>query len=248
VLSRVLGFDLEPRAATPEAWTWLTGQMESVNRSRSSAPLSVVAVVVGYAVAITAFTLRVGLGDLPWQLELPGGFALGAVAALPPTLALIGLSGRPVSLLAAGVTALSSLPVLSLLGVVMAMLGAYWVVSSVKLELGGALRAVAITSAVWLLWASSVAMLFVHLDPRCAQTRVDGTVVVEAPTGLYSGWVWNAPPTAGSSSSSDQSIVTETCASDVITWIEAVVILASTGAAAGIGSLATRDRASTPTR
>jgi hypothetical protein len=197
------------------------------------------AVVVGYAVATAAFMLRLGLGDLPWQLELPGALGLAAVAAVPSTLALLGLSGRRVLLLCAGAAAVTSFLVLSVLGVLMAILGVVWIASAPPLSSGGVWRHAAITSAVWLLWVMSAAILFLHVDPRCAQTLPGGTVVTTdgRAAGFYAGWVWNQSATTTGSSTSSQGVVAETCSSDTVTWIEAALALTLAACAPAMGSV-----------
>ena len=93
-------------------------------------------------------------------LELAGAVALAAVVAVPPTLALAGLTGRPVLLLPAGLAAVISLPVLSVLGVPMALLGIIWFWCYLNLRpRGGAADRAATTMLVWLLWVASAAVL-----------------------------------------------------------------------------------------
>jgi hypothetical protein len=166
--------------------------------------------------------------------------ALAAVAAVPPTLALAGLTGRPVLLLPAGLAAVTSLPVLSVLGVPMALAGIIWFWSYANLRPGGAVaRQAATMLLVWLLWAASAVVLLIHLDPRCVQTLADGTVLhVDAALGGESGWLWEVSSTfSGSSEILSPDVVGGACTSDIVTGWEALVSLVLAAGAVATGWL-----------
>ena len=215
-------------------------------RTGTVSPLLWISVGLGYAVAAAIFVLRIFASDLPASMELPGAIALAAVAALPPTLALLGLTGRPTLLLPAGVAAVTSVPVLSLLGVIMAVLGIMWLIAYGTLRRPGSiLTTVVATIIVWMLWVAAAAALFIHLDPRCAQTLTDGTVreIDAEAIGYESGWVWDSSSTISVSSSGSGDVETEVCTSDLVTGGEALATVALVGTSLGSGWLLTRSEA-----
>ena len=219
--------------------------------STRTSPVSWLAVGVGYALAAAVFVLRLGGSELPLTLELVGAVALAAVVAVPPTLALAGLTGRPVLLLPAGLIGVTSLPVLSVLGIPMALLGIIWFWSYFKLRPSGGIAGKAVTAlAVWLLWAASAVVLLIHLDPRCVQTLTDGTVlpVDAARIGFESGWLWEVSSTTITQSILTSDVVSEACASDIVTGWEALASLALAAGAVTTGWLMTKAEATaTPT-
>lgn len=209
--------------------------MTQVSRTESAAPLVWVTASLGFALAALLLVLRLVLGDFPLTGELPGALTLGAVAALPPTLALLGLR-RPGLLLGAGIVAVLSLPVLSIFGLLELVLGVFWLIAYGRtVDRGSMPRALVATLAVVVLWLAAASVLFVHLDPRCAQTLADGTTrqVDGTANGFESGWVWALESTIGSSSTVD--VVEEVCSSDVVTLLEMVIALALLASAVGIG-------------
>ncbi len=215
------------------------------------APVSWLAVGVGYTLAATVFVLRLVGSELPVTLELGGAVALAAVAAVPSTLALAGLTGRPVLLLPAGLAGVASLWALSLLGVPMVLLGIIWLWSYSNLRPGGSVIGKAVTTlVVWLLWAASVVVLFIHLDPRCIHILADGTVVhLDAALAGESGWLWEVSSTvSGSSGILGPDVVSGACASDIVTGWEALVSVVLAAGAVTTGWLMTSAEAtSTPT-
>ncbi len=210
---------------------WTRQRLTDVNGSSTEprvAPVSWLAVGVGYALAAAVFVLRLVGSELPVTLELGGAVALAAVVAVPATLALAGLTGRPVLLLPAGLAGVTSLPVLSVLGVPMVLLGIIWFWSYWNLRPVGSVASKAVTTlVVWLLWAASVGVLFIHLDPRCVQVFSDGTVLyVDAALGGETGWLWEVSSTvSGSSGILGPDVVSGACTSDIVTGWEALVSL-----------------------
>jgi hypothetical protein len=208
-----------------------------------------VSVGFGYAIVAAVFVLRLVGSDLPATMEVPGAVAFAAVAAVPSTLALAGLARRPVLMLPAGVTAATSLPVLSVLGVPMAVLGVVWLISYSTNKSGrDVLRPLATTLLVWVLWVAAAATLFVHLDARCVQTLVDGSVirVDAAELGWESGWLWATSATSTGSSILSVDVVGEACSSDIVTVWEALVSLALATGAVGVGWLMAEEPSAAP--
>jgi hypothetical protein len=192
-----------------------------------------ITVPTGYLVAAAIVAIRLIGGDFPFIYELPGALTLGAIAATPPTLALLGRY-RPGLLLPAGLTAVLSLPVLSIFGLVMVPLGIAWLAAYAKFR-GSIIRALVALLAVTGLWIAAAAVPFVHLDPRCVQTLDDGTVRQIEAFSFESGWVWDTGPTIVGSSFSAGEVVEEVCGSDVVTPLEMAVALGLLAAALGIG-------------
>ena len=224
---------------------WTRQRLTDVNGSSTEprvAPVSWLAVGVGYALAAAVFVLRLVGSELPVTLELGGAVALAAVVAVPATLALAGLTGRPVLLLPAGLAGVTSLPVLSVLGVPMVLLGIIWFWSYWNLRPVGSVASKAVkTLVVWLLWAASVGVLFIHLDPRCVQVFSDGTVLyVDAALGGETGWLWEVSSTvSGSSGILGPDVVSGACTSDIVTGWEALVSLVLAAGAITTGWLMT---------
>ena len=173
------------------------------------------------------------------------------MVAVPATLALAGLTGRPVLLLPAGLAGVTSLPVLFVLGVPMVLLGIIWFWSYSKVRPVGSVASKAVTTlVVWLLWAAAVVVLFIHLDPRCVQVLADGTVLyVDAALGGESGWLWEVSSTvSGSSGILGPDVVSGACTSDIVTGWEALVSLVLAAGAITTGWLMTSaDATATPT-
>ena len=232
-------------------WSRQHADVNGSSPERRVAPVSWLAVGAGYALAAAVFVLRLVGSDLPLKLELAGALALAAVVAVPATLALAGLTGRPVLLLPAGLAAITSLPALSVLGVPMMLLGIIWFWSYSNMRpKGSALSKAVTTLAVWLLWAASVVVLFTHLDPRCIQVLADGTVLyVDAALGGESGWLWEVSSTvSGSSEILGPDVVSGACTSDIVTRWEALVSLVlSAGAITTAWLMTSADPTATPT-
>ena len=224
---------------------WTRQRPTDVNGSSTEprvAPVSWLAVGVGYALAAAVFVLRLVGSDLPVTLELGGAVALAVVVAVPATLALAGLTGRPVLLLPAGLAGVTSLPVLFVLGVPMVLLGIIWFWSYSKVRPVGSVASKAVTTlVVWLLWAAAVVVLFIHLDPRCVQVLADGTVLyVDAALGGESSWLWEVSSTvSGSSGILGPDVVSGACTSDIVTGWEALVSLVVAAGAITTGWLMT---------
>lgn len=194
-----------------------------------------ITIPIGYFLAAGIFAVRLIAGDFPVLYELPGAITLGAIAATPPTFAVLGRR-RPGLFLAAGLTALLSLPVLSIFGLVMVPLGIAWFAAYAGANgRGSIIRAIVGMVAVTALWIAAAAVPFVHLDPRCVQKLDDGTVHEIEASGYDTGWVWDAGSTITASSFSSGDVVEEVCASDVITPLEMLVALALIAAALGVG-------------
>lgn len=209
--------------------------MTQGSRTESTALLVWTTASIGFGLAALLFVLRLALGDLPPSTELPGALTLGAVAATPPTLAVLGLR-RPGLLLAAGATAVLSLPVLSILGILEIALGVFWLIAFGRTgDRGSILRALVAALAILVLWAGAASVLFVHLDPRCAQTLANGSVLSVEASGFQSGWVWDAGSTVTGSGLISVDVVAEVCSSDVVTPLEMVIALGLLAAALGTG-------------
>lgn len=197
-----------------------------------------VTVGIGVALAGAVFLIRLAAGDLPLPTELAGALLLGAVAAAPPTLAVLGITGRPGLLLSAGICAVISAPFLSIFWLIEVVLGIVWLVTYARTPgRGSAARTVVAAIVIPVLWVAAGSLLFVHLDPRCAQTLEDGTVreFDGAANGFESGWVWNAGSEISGSSGVSVDVVEEVCTSDVVTWPEALAGLALLAALFGVG-------------
>jgi len=183
------------------------------------------------------FFLRVIGGDLPLSLELPGALAFSMILIVPPTLALYAMRGRPQLFVAAGGLSIVLSVVMSVLGVVMIAVAVVWFSMYARARAGGVLRTVAACTAVLILGAASAASLFIHLDPRCAETYTDGTVriIPIEETAMESGWIWNV----GSASSGvflvGPDVALSVCSSDVVTWTEAAISISLAAAALGSG-------------
>jgi len=183
------------------------------------------------------FFLRVIGGDLPLSLELPGALAFSMVLIVPPTLALCAMSGRPQLFVAAGALSIVLSVVMSVLGFVMIAVAIVWFTMYAKAGSGVVLRAVAAAAAVLILGAASAAALFVHLDPRCAETYTDGTekILPLGETTMKSGWIWDVGGTSSGFSIVGPEVVSSVCTSNVVTWAEAAVSISLAVAALGSG-------------
>jgi hypothetical protein len=212
--------------------------MTQAKRAESRSPFLWVTIGIGYAVAGAVFFFRIFLGDLPLSMEIAGAVTLAAVAATPATLAVLGLNGRPGLLLPAGICALISAPVLSVLWVFEAPLGVACLIAYGRTrERGSIVGTLAATAIVTVLWVGAASVMFLHLDPRCAETLQDGTVhQVDAESrGFEPGWVWDAGSEIIGSSITPGNVVEEVCSSDVVTLEEALVGLLLLAAAFAVG-------------
>lgn len=186
----------------------------------------------GYGLALTTAVLSLTSNEIPLSARLPGAMALPLIVALPSTLALGAVRDRPALLLAAALTALSSVR-LSYLFVLMIAPGIAWLVSYLRVRGSGALRrAVAVTALVWFLWVGLVSALLLHLDPVCAETLSSGVTQFTDPSaqGLEPGWIWDQPATFSGSGTLSPDVVSTGCSSDHVSAWEA---LAALGFAAG---------------
>ena len=198
-------------------------------------PTAWVSLVLGYTVAAAMFALRILGSNMPLSLSLAGAVAFTAVLCIPPTLALFAMRGRPRLFAAAGVLAITLVVGVSLLGLVLIPLGVMWLWMYLRSTPGGILRTLGAVVAVWVLGAASFMVLFIHLDPRCADTYTDGTVQILPldETGMESGWTWDVGGTSTGSSISKPGVVMSSCGSDIVTWAEAAASLALVAAALG---------------
>ena len=181
-------------------------------------------VVVSFGMALAIFMLRLIGSNLPMTVELPGAIALAAVVATPPTLALLS-TRRPVLLIAAGVTAVSTLFGLSIFALPMVVVGVIWIMAfrgAITHTTSG--RTIVVLSVAWLFTVSAFAILFLHLDPRCSETLVDGTVR-SVESSDESGWIWEASAVTSGSMTSGGDVVFSACSSDMVTLAEAAASL-----------------------
>ena len=191
------------------------------------------AVAAGYGLALAVFLLRTIGSDLPLPVELPGSIALAAVVAAPPTLAVLS-THRPVLLVAAGVAAISTLLGLSVLGLPMVVIGMTWIVSYRRVTVPATTgRALLVIGAAWTFTVAAFVVLFLHIDPSCSETLVDGTVRAVDADGFESGWLWEVGSTSSGSTTIDIDVASSSCSSDVVVVAEAAGSLALAGLAVG---------------
>ena len=112
-------------------------------------------------------------------------------------------------------------------------LGVFWLWSYVAAYPGHLLRSVAAGLAATLFAVGAFIVLFVHIDPRCANTYANDRVVLvpAGEVGFRSGWAWDVGGTSSSSVTLGPDVVAQVCASDIVTWLEALVSLVLAGAA-----------------
>ena len=184
-----------------------------------------VALVLGFGVALAMFVLRIAGSDMPLSVSLPGAVAFGLVVAVPPTLALLAGRGRPGLFLGAGVASIVLSLGLSLLIVVMFPVGVAWLWFFVRTRPGHLLRSVVAGFLAAVLVLAAFVVLFLHLDPRCANTYTSGEVSLasQEEVDMESGWVWDVGGTSSSSMTASPEIAEVFCTSDVVTGIEAAV-------------------------
>ena len=191
------------------------------------------AVAAAYGLALAVFLISTLGSDLPLLVELPGSIALAAVVATPPTLAVLS-TRRPVLLVAAGVAAISTLLGLSVLGLPMVVIGMTWIVSYRRVTVPATTgRALLVIGAAWTFTVAAFVVLFLHIDPRCSETLVDGTVRAVDADGFESGWVWEVSSTSSGSTTVAVDVASSSCSSDVVVVAEAAGSLALAGLAVG---------------
>lgn len=199
--------------------------------------VTVVTAYIGFAIALAGTIVRLIGGSLSVLVELPGAIVLGVVLAVPSALALLGTRDRPLMLLPAGVLGIAGmLGVFSIFGVPLAILGLIWIWAYLRVSVGGQFARKFGMIVVPILWLGAVVTLFAHLDPRCEQTLVDGTVQAADPLvrGMETGWVWEIDTSNFSGgSTAEANVESEVCSSDVVTPIEMVVALAFSALAVG---------------
>jgi hypothetical protein len=184
--------------------------------------------------ALAVLFVRFVASELPISTELPGAIALTLVAAVSPTLALLADPRRPGLLMPAGVIAVLSVPVMSLFGFPMLLVGLTWLWVHHQVsgsERSGAATALLVAVALW--FAATTAM-FIHLDPTCVQKLRDGTFQEVDPSGrgFTTGWVWATDSTSFSASGVVAGdIVFEACTSNTeVLWESGASIALSVGA------------------
>lgn len=194
------------------------------------------AIVVGYGLALVPLFL--GIFDdsyLAWWRPIPRVVALVVLLATPPTIAMLGLRKRRGMLLAAGAIGVASFfAVRSIVLLPFVILGVIWLVVYVSGEREFRMAHLGSAVLATLLWVAASLALWVHLDPICEQRMLDGTVVtVDASArGHVSGWVWQVD-TSGETSSGPigSDVSAQSCTSDTVTPLEAVVVIALCGSA-----------------
>lgn len=196
-------------------------------------PVILGSALAAYGLALAVFFLRLVGGDFPIRFELGGAVALAGVIAVSPTLAVLA-ARRKTLLLAAGLTAMSTVLGFSVLALPMIVIGLIWLVAYGRMAVPGPIsRKIATVAVVWLLATAAFGVLFLHIDPRCADTLSDGTVrMVDVTTqGMDSGWTWNVRSSFSGTSSSSSDVVLSVCSSDtVVDWEAATSIGLSLGA------------------
>ena len=196
----------------------------------------VVTVVIGYGLVVAVAALAL-VGGFDVVTSIPGALGLASFAAVAPTLAVLSLRGRPLLLLAAGLAGIATVPILSLFGLVLAVLGIVWIIvfasNSTDTPTGRALK---MLIPLILLGCSGFALL-AHVDPVCERHFEDGSTERFDPSesGMQSGWVWDTDTSAVSGSGSSQPGETlSECASDRVVWPEALVSVAFAAACIGV--------------
>ncbi|HSJ82953.1 MAG TPA: hypothetical protein VLA91_03975 [Acidimicrobiia bacterium] len=187
-------------------------------------------IILGYALAAVLVWVRIANTDSTVG-EVLGSVALGVVASVAPTVALVSLDRRPGLLPAASLIAL-------LVGVVDLTLLPLWLLLAVGWGWAHHRRPVKVEVSRPLWWGRaaiafgvvlSVFVLFVHLDPYCTETMADGTVrqVDPADRGLSSGSRFGSTTSPGTDTSQSglDGPVSSHCISDTIVWGEAVASL-----------------------
>ncbi len=179
------------------------------------------------------FALRIVGSDLPLLVSLAGAVAFGAVVAMPALLALLAGRGRAGLYLGAGVASIVLSLGLSLLIIVMLPLGVFWLWSFVEARPGHLLRSIGAGLVATVLAMGAFVVLFLHLDPRCADTYINGEVRLapQEQVDMESGWAWDIGGTSSSSMTSRPNVVSQVCSSDTVTWAEALASLALAGVA-----------------
>ncbi len=206
-------------------------------------------IVIAYVMGIGGFAFRLA-GTSPrvpqnvWGIA--GAAAVMGIFFIAPTVAVLALRGRPRLLPAAAAVAfVAGLFTLSLLGFIMLIPALLWIkaFSRWPRPVQTRWREIVLWPAVVTAAACAFFVLFAHQDPRCTRTFPDGTVETSVAAGA--GWVWQgASGSAISSSYSGDSVLSEECTSDIVTWWEA---LASLGVAAGSVAIAARGGAPSKT-
>ena len=206
-------------------------------------PVILGSVLAAYGLALTVFFLRLVGSQFPIRFELGGAVALAGVIAVSPTLAVLA-ARRKTLLLAAGLTAMSTLLGFSVLALPMIVIGLIWLVAYGRMAVPGPIsRKIATVAVVWLLTTAAFGVLFLHIDPRCADTLSDGRVrMVDVTTqGMESGWIWNVRSSFAGTSSSSPDVVLSVCSSDtVVAWEAALSIGLSLGALSSGWSMTSR--------
>jgi hypothetical protein len=191
-------------------------------------------VIVGYGMALAVLFVRFVAGELPISTELPGAIALTLVAGVSPTLALLAYPRRPGLLVPAGAIAVLSVPVMSLFGFPMLLIGLTWL--WVHHQVSGSERSGAATALLVAvaLWFAATTVMFIHLDPTCVQKLRDGTFREVDPSsrGFTTGWVWAMDSTSFSASGVVAGeVVFEACTSNTeVLWESGASIALSVGA------------------
>lgn len=192
------------------------------------------------------FVLRIAASDLPTAMTLPGALAFAAAVAVPPALALMAARGRFSLFLGAGVSGILLAFGMSALGLLMLPLGITWLVIYVKNRTDGfqhqsadVLTTLGVAFVVVSLAVGAYLVLFLHVDPRCVITYVNGDVLVvpAEDIDMDSGWIWNLEEESSGVESVGPNVVSTSCTSNVVTWPEAVVSLALSSVALAAGAI-----------
>jgi hypothetical protein len=192
-------------------------------------------VLIGYGLALAGFVIGFSGSDLSIGKALLHGLVVLAVIAVPPTVAMLGHSARPLMLLPAGVIGLLGLfGVLSILGFPLVLLGLFWLWAYLKLGSPGSWVSKTAMILAPLLWLGASAALWIHVDPACEQRLQDGTFIEVDPAtrGFESGWAWEMSSSFSSSSGPiSGDVVYDVCDSNVVVlWEATSAILLCAGA------------------
>jgi hypothetical protein len=210
---------------------------EDISQSRR---LVVIGIVLGYAGAVILTIVRILNTDVMTVGELLGSIALGAALALPATLALLSLDGRPTLLPGAIITTLVPCLVVIELAPIWLVIAFVWYRAWTKRPVRAEVSTLRGAARVGLgfLMAASILALFIHVDPVCSQRLADGTSrsVDAASRGYATGWAFGNGTTSSTGfEASGSDVVAETCSSDTIVLGEALLSLLITGLAVEVG-------------
>ena len=207
---------------------------EEMRRNRRLVQLGI---VIGYGLALVALVVRVVNTEIGSVGEFLGSVALALSVTVAPSLAWIALDRRsgllPIAALASFLSGLVTLLLLPVSVLVSLLWVIAWSRRPVKRELTRRLWWVGVTLAF--APVLGILVMFSHLDPLCAETSGDGTVVEVDPSdrGYPTGWRFGSIGSTGTTTgqSGPDGPVSSFCTSDTVTWWEAAL---STAVSVGV--------------